>query len=151
MEAHRRLLREHSRERAEPAERERRRVFVELADRCGHLGFDVPRSRTRGAREDTARRLRPADPLEADAVQEQLLDAATCGPRAERPELAGGRQPGDLGRSRERRDERRQSAWELRMQEVPGHDCVWRVRLGVERRPPRRDRVATIRPQARES
>ncbi len=36
------------------------------------------------------------------------------------------------------------------MQEVPGHDGIGRVRLGIEHRAPRGHRISFVRPQARE-
>ena len=37
------------------------------------------------------------------------------------------------------------------MEDVPGEDRVRRVRLGLDRRLPRCDRIAPLRPEARES
>jgi hypothetical protein len=66
---------------------------------------------------------------------------------AERLELACRRQLRDRRGGAERRDERGQAPWQIRVEQVAGNDGVRRVRLRVERGTPCLDRVPAVRPQ----
>ena len=108
MEAHRGLVRKPSRQRAEPAEGARRLGLVELPDGGRDLSLGVRRRAPCRLLEGARGGHRPADPLQAHAVEEALAGPSPRGATAERVELARGREPDDLGRRREGRDEGRE-------------------------------------------
>jgi sulfur-carrier protein adenylyltransferase/sulfurtransferase len=137
-------------QRAETAERMLRGVFVELPDRGRDLRLGVPWSATRSTLENPRRRDRSSDALEPDAIQKELADAPALRAPPERVELAPRRQVHDLGRRRERGNEAREAARELRVKDVPREDRVRRVGLGLDGRSPRGHGIAALGPQAGE-
>ena len=101
MEAHGRLVRVRARQRAEPAEGPLGRVLVELPDGAGHLRLDVVSVAPRCLVEHPRGRDRPPHALEADPVEELLVEATPARREPERLELARGRKARDRRRRAE--------------------------------------------------
>ena len=150
MEANGGLARKSPGERAEPPERDLRLPLVETP-----YGRSDPRLHILWAEascllEDGRRRSRHSDPLQSNAVQEELAHSAAIGAAPECDKLIPRGQLRNLDGSGERRDERRQPTRELGEEEVAGEDGVRSVWLLLEQRSPRGERIALACPEARQ-
>ena len=123
--------------------------LVEEPDGRRDARLGVLRREPRGRGVDALGRALLAESLQRHAVEEPVGDRAR--PRARRSSgasCAGGGELADRRRQLRRRDEDRQVAGEVGMEQVPGGDRVGRVRLELGRRLPRRPPPRPRRPRS---
>ena len=98
MEAHRGGPRKALCERAQPRERLRGPILVEVADRHRRQRLGIVRRQRGGALELATGGERPAEPLQRGAEEQGVADAAVLGPPAQERVLLGRAQPLQRGR-----------------------------------------------------